>query len=383
MQEVKIDADVKEKVLNVARTVTQDICIEFHHLSFDSRSNRRRNNEQLIGDPTTLKKPYEIFDYISKHNYHLISWTRNKKRFVHTLEKIRFVEDKTDPNNLIIDLLFSCTDTEAQTVISKHSTERTRKTFNFEKDEGHEKLCHAVFLGKKDSHFGRLHLEAGQNTTANQISCLLQYLLKKISMLKENRKDSFFHEIYQSTLDTLFYIDYIPKVEPVPEENVVERLSKGEFSELVLEHKNLFSIDKKADFVSVSKQQVVFKPSPILKVLKNTRECLEQLNILSDKYAPNNKAKEAITVFKLKLKDGKRQKQIEIRPESATLESFGTKKHWLNGFERVQILTEENMYDDNLCRKLRALKIDLVDDLELDQDDELDLVDDSELDAEE
>lgn len=368
MQETNINVDTIEKVIGIGRTVKQDICVEFHQISFSSRSNRRRNNENLIGDPTTLKTPYEIFKYISKYDYDLISWARNNKRFVHTLESIRFIEDDKDKNNLIIDLLFSCTDTEALSVINKDSKKRTRKTFNFEENEGHEKLCHAVFLGKKDSYFGRLHLEAGQNTTANQISSLLQRILKKISML--NKTDAFFHEIYQSTLDTLFYIDYIPKIEPVPEENVVDKLSRGDFLELVLEHKNLFSVDKKADFVAVTKQQIVFTPSPITRILKTTKECLENLNLLAEKHAPS-KAKETITVFKLKLKDGKRQKCIEIRPESTTLESFGTKKYWLNQFERIQILTEENMYDDNLCKKLRTLKIDQIEDLDLDAEEEI------------
>ena len=369
MQETKIDTDSKEKIIGIGRTVVQDICIEFHSLSFSSRSNRRRNNEKLIGDPTTLKTPYEVFKYISNHDYHLISWARNKNRFIHTLENIRFIEDEKDQNNLIIDLLFSCTDTQAQYVINKNSKERTRKTFDFGEHEGHEKLCHVTFLGKKDSHFGRLHLEAGQNTTANQLSSLLKHLLKQLNRL--NKTDPFFYEIYESSLDTLFYIDYIPNIEPVPEEDVVERLSNGTFCELVLEHKNLFSIDKKADFVAVSRQQVVFKPSPLSKVLKSTQECLEKLNILADKHAPSSKAKETVSVFKLKLKDGKRQKIIEIRPESSTLESFGTKKHWLNGFKRVQILTEENMYDDNLCKKLRTLKIDQVEDLDLDAEEEI------------
>lgn len=45
---------------------------------------------------------------------------------------------------------------------------------------------------------------------------------------------------------------------------------------------------------------------------------------MADKHA-TSKAKETVSVFKLKLKDGKRQKIIEIRPESSTLESFGTR----------------------------------------------------------
>ncbi|QCS13764.1 hypothetical protein E3H47_14695 (plasmid) [Acinetobacter radioresistens] len=369
MKDNSIDLEVKEKLIGIpGRLVKQDICIEFHNLHFSSKSNRRRNNEKLIGDPVTLRTPYEIFKRISQYEYHLMTWGRNKNRFLHTLENIRFIDDPKDDNKVIIDLLFSCTDTEALPVINKNSKDRSRKTFNFEENEGHEKLCHAVFLGRKDSHFGRFHLEAGQNTTANQISSLLQKILKSISML--DKKDIFFYEIYPSTLDTPFYIEYIPKIEPVPEEDVVNKLSKGEFFELVLEHKNLFSIAPEADFVTATKQQIVFKPSIIAKTLKTTVECLENLNALASKYAPP-KAKETITVFKLVLKDGKRQKCIEIRPESATLESFGTKKHWLNGFERVQILTEENMYDDNLCLKLRTLNLNQIEDLQLDDDQEI------------
>lgn len=366
MNDTNIDLAAKEKLIGIpGRLVKQDICIEFHNLHFSSKSNRRRNSDELIGDPKTLRTPYEVFKRISQYKYHLMVWGRNKNRFVHALENIRFIDDPLDRNNVIIDLLFSCTDTEALPVINKNSKDRSRKTFNFDENEGHEKLCHAVFLGRKNSHFGRLHLEVGQNTTANQISSLLQKILKSISML--DKKDLFFYEIYPSTLDTLFYIEYIPKIEPVPEEDVVEKLSKGEFVELILEHKNLFSIAPEADFVTATKQKIVFKPSLVAKALKSSAECLKNLNTLASKYAPS-KAEETITVFKLVLKDGKRQKCIEIRPESTSLESFGTKKHWLNGFERIQILTEENMYDENLCLKLRTLNVNAIEDLQIDDE---------------
>lgn len=364
MQDTNIDLDKKEKLVGVpGRLVKQDICIEFHHLHFDSKSNRRRNSEELISDPETLKMPYEIFKLIDEYSYNSMTWVRNKKRFIHTLESMRFIDNPKDSNDLIIDLLFSCTDTEALPIINKNSKKKSRKTFNFDENEGHEKLCHAVFIGKKDSYFGQLNLETGQNTTAIQIASLIKRILKNISML--DKKNLFFQEIYPSTLDTLFYIEYIPKIDPVPEEDVVDKLSTGNFIELVLEHKKLFSVAPEADFVTATKQQIVFKPSIISKTLNGAKDCIESLNKLSLRYAPP-KAKESITVFKLILKDGKRQKCIEIRPESSTLESFGTKKHWLNGFERVQILTDDNMYDDGLCLKLRTLNVNKIDDLQVD-----------------
>lgn len=373
MQDTNIDLDLKEKLIGIpSKLVKQDICIEFHNINFTSKSNGRRNSD-LIGDPVTLRTPYEIFRFISQYEYHTKVWARNKKRFVHALESMRFIEDPVDSNNIVIDLLFSCTDTEALPVINKNSKDRSRKTFNFEENEGHEKLCHAVFIGKKDAYFGRLHLEAGQNTTAVQASLLLKRILKLISM--QDKKNSFFSEIYPSTLDTPFYIEYEAKIEPVPEEDVVDKLSSGNFVELVLEHKDLFSVAPEADFVTATKQQIVFKPSIITRTLKGAQDCIDNLRKLSEFYGPV-KAKESITVFKLILKDGKRNKTIEIRPESSTLESFGTKKHWLNGFERVQILTEENMYDDSLCLKLRSLNANRTADLEFDSndmgDDELD-----------
>lgn len=375
MQDTNIDLDSKEKLVGIpSKLVKQDICIEFHNISFKSKSNRRRNSD-LIGDPVALRTPYEIFQLISKYEYHTKVWARNKERFVHALESMRFIEDPIDSNNIVIDLLFSCTDTEALPVINKNSKDRSRKTFNFEENEGHEKLCHAVFIGKKDAYFGRFHLETGQNTTALQASSLLKRILKLISM--EDKNNAFFCEIYPSTLDTPFYIEYEANIESVPEEDVVKKISSGNFVELVLEHKNLFSIAPEADFVTATKQQIIFKPSIITKTLKSAQDCIDNLRKLSNFYGPTN-AKESVTVFKLVLKDGKRNKTIEIRPESSTLESFGTKKHWLNGFERVQILTEENMYDDNLCKKLRALNPDRIEELEFDTndlyDDELDAV---------
>ncbi|WP_335999040.1 hypothetical protein [Acinetobacter johnsonii] len=373
MQDTNIHLNSKEKLIGIpSKFVKQDICVEFHNINFTSKSNGRRNGE-LTGDPVTLRTPYEIFRLISQYEYHTKVWARNKKRFVHALESMRFIEDPVDSNNIVIDLLFSCTDTEALPVINKNSEDRSRKTFNFEENEGHEKLCHAVFIGKKDAYFGRLHLEAGQNTTAVQASLLFKRLLKLISM--QDKKNPFFSEIYPSTLDTPFYIEYEAKIEPVPEEDVVDKLSSGKFVELVLEHKDLFSVAPEADFVTATKQQIVFKPSIITRTLKSAQDCIDNLRKLSEVYGPV-KAKESITVFKLILKDGKRNKTIEIRPESSTLESFGTKKHWLNGFERVQILTEENMYDDNLCFKLRSLNVNGAVDLEFDSndmgDDELD-----------
>ncbi|MDI2701641.1 hypothetical protein [Acinetobacter baumannii] len=368
MQETNINLDSKEKLIGIPnKLVKQDICIEFHHIHFASKSNRRRNKE-LISDPVTLRTPYDIFKLISQHDYQNMVWTRNKDRYAHTLESMRFIDDPKDDQNIIIDLLFSCTDTEALPVINKNSIDRSRKTFNFDENEGHEKLCHAVFIGKKNSHFGRLNFESGQSTTAIQAGLLLKRILKLISM--SNKKDPFFYEIYPSTLDTLFFIEYEPKIEPVPEEDVVDKLSSGNFVELVLEHKELFSVAPEADFVTATKQQIIFKPSILAKTLKGTQDCIDNLRKLSTIYRPI-KAQESITVFKLVLKDGKRQKSIEIRPESATLESFGTKKHWLNGFERVQILTEESLYDDKLCLKLRGLNIDQRDMLELDEQDDI------------
>ncbi|EHH6753581.1 hypothetical protein J5Y37_004522, partial [Escherichia coli] len=100
MQDTNIDLDSKEKLIGIpSKLVKQDICIEFHNISFKSKTNGRRNSD-LIGDPVTLRTPYEIFQLISKYEYHTKVWARNKKRFVHALESMRFIEDPIDSNNI-------------------------------------------------------------------------------------------------------------------------------------------------------------------------------------------------------------------------------------------------------------------------------------------
>ena len=100
MQDTNIHLNSKEKLIGIpSKFVKQDICVEFHNINFTSKSNGRRNGE-LTGDPVTLRTPYEIFRLISQYEYHTKVWARNKKRFVHALESMRFIEDRDGSVNL-------------------------------------------------------------------------------------------------------------------------------------------------------------------------------------------------------------------------------------------------------------------------------------------
>lgn len=342
-----------------SRTVVQDICVEFHTIQFKSTTNRIKS-PKLEGEPDTLKKVYEIFKLIEKSKYSQIDYLRNKKRFIHTLEQIRFNENN---ETVFIDLVFSCTDTQALPVINKHKTSRRRKTFDFAIDEGHERLCHACVKCTKDSVWGEFNLENGQGTTSLHIENLLRKILKEIDLSGKQKK--FFKEKYAGSVETDLFITYKPEIDGVPEENVIEKIQKGEFINIKLVNKKLFRVHSEADFIAETERHIVFKPNPLAFVNKSASACLKSLKDLTQLYKP--KESDSQTVLKIALKDGKHQQVLELRPESETLDTIGLSKHWLNSFERKQILTSNSIFDEGLCEKLRVLsKTALNDQLETD-----------------
>lgn len=331
-----------------SRTVVQDICIEFHTLQFKAVTNKVKS-PKLEGEPDTVKSVYDLFKLIEKFKYSQVEYVRNKKRFIHTLEQMRFAENE---EKVCIDLVFSCTDTQALPIINKHKTSRKRKTFNFAIDEGHEKLSHACVKCYKDSIWAEFNLENGQGTTSKHIEALLRKILKEIDKAGKNKK--FFKEKYAGSSETDLFISYIPEIDGIPEENVIEKIQKGEFINIKLVNKKLFRVHSEADFIAETERHIVFKPNPMAFAQKTANACLESLKDLTKLYKP--KEADSLTVLKVALKDGKHQQTLEIRPETETLDTIGISKHWLNSFERKQILTTDSIFDDELCLKLRVLK---------------------------
>lgn len=131
-----MNTQVSRKATSLQKiTVKQDICIEFYSLNFIAKEDNKKN-DGLEGKPKTIPNILEIFKIFETEamNFEI---TRNKGRYEHTIEKIRF-------QTRSIELLVSCNDTQHQGVIKKHRKSKQRTSVPFLIDEGSETISHIV-----------------------------------------------------------------------------------------------------------------------------------------------------------------------------------------------------------------------------------------------
>lgn len=333
-------------------TVKQDVCIEFYSLNFIAKEDNKKNNG-LEGKPKTIPNILEIFKVFETEaiNFEI---TRNKGRYVHAIEKIRFQMRS-------IELLVSCNDTQHQGVVKKHRKSKQRTSVPFLIDEGSETISHIIIrFDQENELFGTVFFERVQGVTIKVVEVIINRLLEKLR--KEGGHSQFFQEPYVSDNNTPYFFKIEADFKPIADKEILERLKSGDFLDLRIVEKQIEQPQHELPILKMQESHNIFKPTNIFMENLNFKDIVSGLVKLGRARRKSNNSSIPLT-YKMRYSDAGNTRIVELQPEEENVASMCQKKKWFRDYER-QVLTNEMLFDETLCKKMFNINIDDYADLE-------------------
>lgn len=347
-----MNTQVSRKATSLQKiTVKQDICIEFYSLNFIAKEDNKKN-DGLEGKPKTIPNILEIFKIFETEamNFEI---TRSKGRYEHTIEKIRF-------QTRSIELLVSCNDTQHQGVIKKHRKSKQRTSVPFLIDEGSETISHIVIrFDHENELLGTVFFERVQGITLKVVETIVNKLLEKLR--KEGNYAQIFQEPYVSDNTTPYFFKIEAEFKPIADKEILERLKSGDFLDLRIIEKEIEQPQHELPILKMQESHNIFKPTNIVVENLSLKGIVSGLVKLGRGRKKSNN--EIPLTYKMRYSDAGNTRIVELQPEEENIANMCQKKKWFRDYER-QVLTDQMLFDETLCKKMFNINIDDYEDLE-------------------
>lgn len=339
-----VDFNVEELQKTI---VKQDVCIELFNIFLDTENDVRKN-KGLEGKPRTQVDITTWFEIIQKE-YVGYEYLRTKKRYVHSIEKIRISQSS-------IDVLISCTDTEHQGFIKKNSEDKKRTAVPFNKNEGSETFSNIVIkLDENTGSSAQLFFERSIGNTLNIFAVMINQIIKKIKNKTEYKH--LFVEKYVADGHTPFYFDVKAQFDPIADKEIIERIQTGNFIDLCIVEKQIKEQQGELPLLEMTESQNIFKPTNWTSNLSFEQIKKGIVNIGKKKQKGNSPM-----MYRLRYSEEGKIRTVELKPEEENIASMCQKKKWFKSYEREVVnqnkIDNEEVFDDVLCAKMFNINMD-------------------------
>lgn len=338
-----------ESKKEIKKSVTHDVPVSFHEIHFEPL---KKPKQKLAGEPKTLLKFEDVMTLIMDFDYASVE-LESRDRYTYTLYRVR--QNKKG----IYECVINCDDSQAEDVIKHNKKKKKTEVVSFNVDESHLIRTHILFqpLEATKGVTARLLIEGNRKVSEQIVRMLFQKILNTID--SKNHQPDFFEEDYAGTIPTettdyKMKFSIKTKTSAITDQDFVKQLESGNFYHIVISEKSVGKVHTEAPFLHETLQTVQLKPI-FTDGHKGLKAVLNGLKSVAKKHFGTEKSNNNKEIaYKLCYPEGSHQRTVSFEPENEQISDFALKREWLNKFERRN-MTQDTIFDDNLCRRMSAL----------------------------